>query len=229
MAVQHEVFLYYLSRFDVLAVAEWLELGSTVVHQHRHFLLPGLFYDMYYLGERVYEWELGPDRRRVPNDVSYYMLSTRLIRLKQDIAAARRGLAAIDHLAAFVPALMSYLCGPNFWSSSLLLLCLILSLRRRSWTEAMAVPLFRWISSLLFCSQLLPLCALFTDVSYSYSSSSNTGMLETHLVSPYQMSPPSCTHVSIDDYNEVCQLYEAAYLKLAVARLLDEHVSVSTK
>ncbi|KDP43373.1 hypothetical protein JCGZ_26473 [Jatropha curcas] len=33
--------------------------------------------------------------------------------------------------------------------------------------------------------------------------------------------------VSIDDYNEVCQLYEAAYLKLAVARLLDEHVSLT--
>ncbi|KDP39808.1 hypothetical protein JCGZ_04907 [Jatropha curcas] len=36
------------------------------------------------------------------------------------------------------------------------------------------------------------------------------GMLETHLVSPYQMSPPGCTHVFIDDYNEMCQLYEVA-------------------
>ncbi|KDP27733.1 hypothetical protein JCGZ_19710 [Jatropha curcas] len=36
------------------------------------------------------------------------------------------------------------------------------------------------------------------------------GMLETHLVSPYRISPPGCIHVSIDDYNEVCQLYEAA-------------------
>ncbi|KDP36235.1 hypothetical protein JCGZ_09955 [Jatropha curcas] len=46
-----------------------------------------------------------------------------------------------------------------------------------------------------------------------------------HLVSPYQMSPPCCTHVSIDDYNELCQLYEAAHLKLAEARLSDEHIS----
>ncbi|KDP29813.1 hypothetical protein JCGZ_19319 [Jatropha curcas] len=78
------------------------------------------------------------------------------------------------------------------------------------------------------------------------------GMLETHLVSPYQMCPLGCTHmsivysysgncsfiiplligcpylilpVSISDYNEVCSLYEAACLKLAVARLSNEHIS----
>ncbi|KDP23021.1 hypothetical protein JCGZ_01684 [Jatropha curcas] len=32
--------------------------------------------------------------------------------------------------------------------------------------------------------------------------------------------------VSIDDYNEVCQLYEVARLKLAVVRLSDEHASI---
>ncbi|KDP30319.1 hypothetical protein JCGZ_18156 [Jatropha curcas] len=51
------------------------------------------------------------------------------------------------------------------------------------------------------------------------------GMLETHLVSPYWMSPPSSTHVSIADYNKVSQLYEMARLKLVVARLSNEHVS----
>ncbi|KDP24578.1 hypothetical protein JCGZ_26527 [Jatropha curcas] len=50
-------------------------------------------------------------------------------------------------------------------------------------------------------------------------------MLETHIVSPYRMSPPVCTHVSIADYNEVSQLYEAVCLKVAMARLSDEHVS----
>ncbi|KDP24388.1 hypothetical protein JCGZ_26621 [Jatropha curcas] len=49
-------------------------------------------------------------------------------------------------------------------------------------------------------------------------------MLETHLVSPYRMSPFGCTHVSIDNYNEVCQLYEAVCLKLVVASLSDEHI-----
>ncbi|KDP36027.1 hypothetical protein JCGZ_09993 [Jatropha curcas] len=44
------------------------------------------------------------------------------------------------------------------------------------------------------------------------------GMLEMHLVIPYRMSPPGCTHMSISDYNEVRQL------KLAVARLSDERV-----
>ncbi|KDP30314.1 hypothetical protein JCGZ_18151 [Jatropha curcas] len=37
------------------------------------------------------------------------------------------------------------------------------------------------------------------------------------------MSSPGCTHVFIDDYNEVCQLYEAMRLKLPMARLSDEH------
>ncbi|KDP34271.1 hypothetical protein JCGZ_12840 [Jatropha curcas] len=70
-----------------------VEHGSiigAVRYQHRRFLLPDLFYDMYYLEERVYEWELGPDRRRVPYDVPYYMLSIRSIRLEQDIAATKR-------------------------------------------------------------------------------------------------------------------------------------------
>ncbi|KDP24763.1 hypothetical protein JCGZ_25423 [Jatropha curcas] len=57
---------------------------------------------MYYLRERVYEWELGPDRRSVSHEVPYYVLSTRSIWLEQDIVAARRGLAATDHLTAFV-------------------------------------------------------------------------------------------------------------------------------
>ncbi|KDP35450.1 hypothetical protein JCGZ_10833 [Jatropha curcas] len=51
------------------------------------------------------------------------------------------------------------------------------------------------------------------------------GMLETHLVSSSRMTPLGCTHVSISSYNEVCQLYEAARLKLPVARLSDEHIS----
>ncbi|KDP30426.1 hypothetical protein JCGZ_16665 [Jatropha curcas] len=50
-------------------------------------------------------------------------------------------------------------------------------------------------------------------------------MLEMHLVSPYRMSLLGCTHVSIDDYNKVCQLYEATRLILAEAKLSDEHIS----
>ncbi|KDP27092.1 hypothetical protein JCGZ_20316 [Jatropha curcas] len=76
----------------------------AIVYQQRRLLLLDLFYDMYYLGERVYEWELGPDQRRVPHDVPYYMLSSRSIQLEQDIVAAQRGLAATVHFAAFVPS-----------------------------------------------------------------------------------------------------------------------------
>ncbi|KDP35445.1 hypothetical protein JCGZ_10828 [Jatropha curcas] len=53
------------------------------------------------------------------------------------------------------------------------------------------------------------------------------GMLKTHLVSLYQMTSRNCTHVSIADYNQVSQLYEAACLKLAIARLSDEHISLT--
>ncbi|KDP42532.1 hypothetical protein JCGZ_01786 [Jatropha curcas] len=77
-------------------------IQAAIGYQHRRFLLPGLFYDMYYLREKVYEWELGHDWR-VRHDVPYYMLSTKSIRLEQDIVAARRGPSATDHLATFVP------------------------------------------------------------------------------------------------------------------------------
>ncbi|KDP27723.1 hypothetical protein JCGZ_19982 [Jatropha curcas] len=63
---------------------------------------------MYYLGERVYKWELGLDLRRVPHDVLYYILSIQSIQLEQGIATAWRGSAAIDHLATFVHALGPY-------------------------------------------------------------------------------------------------------------------------
>ncbi|KDP23176.1 hypothetical protein JCGZ_00348 [Jatropha curcas] len=60
-------------------------------------------------------------------------------------------------------------------------------------------------------------------------------MLEAHRAdSTGHAGDPSCGpksdfsvglhNVSAADYNEVCQLYEAACLKLAVARLSDEHV-----
>ncbi|KDP22931.1 hypothetical protein JCGZ_01923 [Jatropha curcas] len=49
-------------------------------------------------------------------------------------------------------------------------------------------------------------------------------MLETHLVSLYQMSPPGCTHVCVADYNEVNQLYEAACLKLDGEALPRAHI-----
>ncbi|KDP30165.1 hypothetical protein JCGZ_18198 [Jatropha curcas] len=69
-------------------------------------LVFGLSYNMYYLGKRLYKWELGPDQRRVPHDMPYYMLSTRSIQLEQDITAAQRGSTATHHLAAFVQLLV---------------------------------------------------------------------------------------------------------------------------
>ncbi|KDP44605.1 hypothetical protein JCGZ_19747 [Jatropha curcas] len=64
-------------REDVVYYPDFIQ--ATVGYQHIRLLLPSLFYDMYYLRERVYEWELGPEWRRVPHDVPYYMLSTKSI------------------------------------------------------------------------------------------------------------------------------------------------------
>ncbi|KDP34723.1 hypothetical protein JCGZ_11279 [Jatropha curcas] len=44
--------------------------------------------------------------------------------------------------------------------------------------------------------------ALFSFI-LDYTGQTAQGLLEMHLVSSYQMSPPGCTHMSIDDYNEV--------------------------
>ncbi|KDP21941.1 hypothetical protein JCGZ_03143 [Jatropha curcas] len=85
MEIWQEVCPYYFGGLDVPAVAKQLDMGSKRYH-----------------GERVYEWKLGQDRWRVAYDVPYDMLSTRSIRLEWDIAAARRGSVATDHLAAFV-------------------------------------------------------------------------------------------------------------------------------
>ncbi|KDP37491.1 hypothetical protein JCGZ_05930 [Jatropha curcas] len=50
-------------------------------------------------------------------------------------------------------------------------------------------------------------------------------MFDTHTVSPHWITFPVCTHVSVEGYNKVGQLFEAMRLKLAVTRLSDEHIS----
>ncbi|KDP35974.1 hypothetical protein JCGZ_10533 [Jatropha curcas] len=64
-------------------VADYPNLSqAAIICQCSQLLLLDLFYNMNYLKERVYEWALGPDRRRVPRDVPSYMLSTRSIQLE---------------------------------------------------------------------------------------------------------------------------------------------------
>ncbi|KDP27661.1 hypothetical protein JCGZ_20009 [Jatropha curcas] len=62
--------------------------------------------------------------------------------------------------------------------------------------------------------------ALFTFIS-SRIGLPMQGMLDTHTVSPYQMTPPGCSHVSVEDHNEVSQLFEPVRLKLVAMRLSD--------
>ncbi|KDP45556.1 hypothetical protein JCGZ_18181 [Jatropha curcas] len=52
------------------------------------------------------------------------------------------------------------------------------------------------------------------------------GILETHLVSPYRMSPPDCTHCLLMTTMR-CANRMNARLKLEEARLSDEHISLT--
>ncbi|KDP23169.1 hypothetical protein JCGZ_00080 [Jatropha curcas] len=55
-----------IERYPWGDAVDFLDLVQAAIgYQHRHLLLLGLFYDVYYLRERVYKWKLGPDRRRV--------------------------------------------------------------------------------------------------------------------------------------------------------------------
>ena len=42
--------------------------------ENRRVLLPGYGCHMWYLGERVYLWSLGPSRRRIPSSIPQSML-----------------------------------------------------------------------------------------------------------------------------------------------------------
>ncbi|KDP30173.1 hypothetical protein JCGZ_18210 [Jatropha curcas] len=174
---------------------------AVVVFQRRRLLLPGLSYDMYYLGERVYEWELGPDQRRVPYDVLYYMLSTRFIQLEQDITVARRGSAATNYLATFILGAYAIFVRTQ----------LLRDKHVRGGFDSRAPD-----KAVIVDKPEHGPGASFSFI-LDHIGQIAQGMLETHLVSPYQMSPPSCTYVS--------QLYEAARLKLALARLSSKHIS----
>ncbi|KDP42602.1 hypothetical protein JCGZ_24376 [Jatropha curcas] len=144
-----------------------------------------MFYNMYYLGGRVYEWELDLDQRRVPHDIPYYMLSTRSLQLEQDIASARRGLAATYHLVAFVSG---------------------------------AYAIFAWTQLLIHVpppTEFDPFAETEELDKGPVARSACPGHVKDTSCQSMPDVTPGCTHVSIDDYNEVCSLYEATCLKLA--------------
>ena len=49
-------------------------MATAVRLETRRILLPGYGCQMWYLGERVYHWHLGPSRRRVPFPIPSSML-----------------------------------------------------------------------------------------------------------------------------------------------------------
>ena len=49
-------------------------MAAAVRLETRRILLPGYGCQMWYLGERVYQWHLGPSRRRVPFPIPSSML-----------------------------------------------------------------------------------------------------------------------------------------------------------
>ncbi|KDP26329.1 hypothetical protein JCGZ_22104 [Jatropha curcas] len=149
------------------------------------------------------------------------MLSTRSIWLEQDIAAAWRGSTVLDHLAAFVSGayaifvrtqLLIHLPPPANFDPFTKVEELdrgkddapVLHLRVGSDSRASDMTVI--IGKLEYGPV----------ASFSFTLDSigqiTQGMLETHLV-------------SIVDYNDMSELYELAYLKLAVARLSGKHIS----
>ncbi|KDP24010.1 hypothetical protein JCGZ_27038 [Jatropha curcas] len=196
--------LIEVSKGDVADYPNFIQ--SAVGYQHKWLLLLSLFYDMFYLGERVYKWELGPDQRGVPHDVPYYMLSTRSIRLEQDIVASRRGLATIDLLVAFMLSayaifvrtqLLVHMPPPIEFDP-------FIERQQRSKRVRRGSDSGAPDTAVVLTSQSMDRVLL--------SLSSWTTRVKQH-------------RVSISDYIKVCQLYEAACPKLAVVRLSDEHIS----
>ncbi|KDP25894.1 hypothetical protein JCGZ_23720 [Jatropha curcas] len=185
-------------------------------YQQRRLLLPGLFYDMFYLGERVYEWELSTTQRRLPHGVPYFMMVTWEIKGEMT-ATARRGTTATEHLADFVPAIFSR--------------TQILVRVHPSTNDEPAPKVEEVVAgdqgaapSRQQCSKHVRRGSTFTFLSASKGLPVQ-GMQEMHTMSPYRMFPSGCTHMFLKDYNEVSQLFKATRLKLVVARLYDEHIS----
>ncbi|KDP23831.1 hypothetical protein JCGZ_27120 [Jatropha curcas] len=176
------------------------------------------------IGERVYEWEFGPDRRRIPHDVPYYMLSTRSIRLEQDIAASRRELVSRRSLGRFCawclcdfcedPALV-HVPPPTKFDPFVKVEEL-----DRGQGDAQ-------LSSVASTSQSTD--PALPSLSFGAHRAANTMHARDPSREPILGVSFGLHHVIIADYNEVCQLYEAERLKLVMVRLPDEHVSVSIK
>ncbi|KDP45110.1 hypothetical protein JCGZ_19985 [Jatropha curcas] len=181
--------------------ADFLDFVQVaVVYQHRCLLILGLFYDMYYLRERVYEWELGPDRRRVSRDSPNYMLSTRSIRLEQNIAAARRGTVATDHLAALLPDAYAVFVRTQ------LLVHIPPPTEFDPFTEGGGQQQQHgkhvrrgFEPKDLDTTIVVGMLEHRPGASFSFildcTGQTTQGMLETHPVSSYRMSPPGYTHI----------------------------------
>ncbi|KDP24392.1 hypothetical protein JCGZ_26598 [Jatropha curcas] len=192
IVVQHEVFSCYLGlrqlpndlSWDQIERYPWGDIAdffnfdqAAIVYQHICLLLPGLFYDMYYLGER-------------------------------DIAAARRGSAATDHLTAFVPGTYAVFTGTQ------LLVHIPPPTEFDPFVEAGELAQRQRDKHMrIGFEPRAPDTAVAAGTPKHRPGALLSFILdctETHLASSYRMSPPGCTHVSICDYNKVCQLYEAA-------------------
>ncbi|KDP39828.1 hypothetical protein JCGZ_04238 [Jatropha curcas] len=162
-------------------------------------LLNGLSWD------RIERYPWGDaDRRRAPHDVPYYMLSTRSIWLEQHIAATQRGPAATDHLTAFVPGAYAVFVRTQ----------LLVHIPPPTEFDPFAEANEGFEPKAPDTAVTVGTPEHGPGASFSFildrTGQPAQDMLKMHLV-------------SIDDYNEVCQLYEVAHLKLAVARFSDEH------
>ncbi|KDP30106.1 hypothetical protein JCGZ_18238 [Jatropha curcas] len=114
---------------------------------------------------------------------------------RADVAAAQRGLATTDHLATFVPDAYA-----------------IFQQQQQHGKRVRGSSNSRVVDIVVVVDKLEHGPGASFSLILDFIGQPAQGMLETHLV-------------SITDYNEVSQLYEATRLKLTMARLSDEHVS----
>ncbi|KDP41051.1 hypothetical protein JCGZ_03157 [Jatropha curcas] len=134
------------------------------------------------------------------------MLSTRSIRLEQDIAVAQRGSAATDHLA-FMPGTYAIFVRTQLLFHIPPLTEFDPFVEAEDLDEAAACNSKHGCQCWQARAQTSCLFLFYSKQHWS----NYTGMLEMHFV-------------SISNYNEVSQFYEAACLKLVVARLSEFNI-----
>ncbi|KDP30056.1 hypothetical protein JCGZ_18381 [Jatropha curcas] len=148
------------------------------------------------------------------------------IRLEQDITAAQRESAATNHLAMFMPGAYA------IFMQTQLLVHIPPPTKFDPFVEAeeldkgqRGAPVYQHSKRVRRGSDSRALDTTIIVGNLEHGPGDSFSFILDRKGQTTQVYPRLILQVSNSDYNEVCQLYEVAHLKLAVARLSDEHVS----